>query len=384
VSLVHKVKDLVDKNETGLTGKASHWERVELGRVARVLNGFPFESRYFDNESGEPVIRIRDVLPGRARTLYKGPAQAAPWVKDGDLVIGMDGNFNCRLWLGGTALLNQRVCAVLPAAEFYSNRFLSYVLPSYLKLINDHTSAVTVKHLSSLDLEKVPLPLPPRQEQDRLASKIDELFSRIDEGERALKRAQKLVERYRQSVLKAAVTGELTREWREKHKGQLESGEALLARILKARREAWERAELEKMKAKGRKPPNENWRLKYQSPPKPAFGFQNQPPACWAELSLEQVTRADRPIAYGVLQPGEDREDGVPLVRVCDIADGLVNIDGLKRINSTIANAYPRTQLHGGEVLLTLVGSVGRTAVVPASLKYANVARAVGVLEPVS
>ena len=75
---------------------------------------------------------------------------------------------------------------------------------------------------------------------------------------------QKLVERYRQSVLKAAVTGELTRDWREKNKGKLESGEALLARILKARREAWEKAELDKMKAKGITPANDKWKQKYR------------------------------------------------------------------------------------------------------------------------
>ena len=63
------------------------------------------------------------------------------------------------------------------------------------------------------------IPLAPPREQQRIASRIEELFSDIEAGERALERVQKLVERYRQSVLKAAVTGELTREWREKHKG---------------------------------------------------------------------------------------------------------------------------------------------------------------------
>ena len=65
----------------------------------------------------------------------------------------------------------------------------------------------------------------PAPEQRRIVSRIDELFSRIEEGERALERVQKLIGCYRQSVLKAAVTGELTREWREQRKGQLESGE---------------------------------------------------------------------------------------------------------------------------------------------------------------
>lgn len=60
-------------------------------------------------------------------------------------------------------------------------------------------------------LRESAIPLPPASEQQRIVSRIEELFSEIDEGERALERVGRLVERYRQSVLKAAVTGELTR-----------------------------------------------------------------------------------------------------------------------------------------------------------------------------
>ena len=129
-----------------------------------------------------------------------------------------------------------------------------------------------------------------RPSRHRIVSKIDELFSRIEEGERALERVQKLVERYRQSVLKAAVTGELTRDWREKNKGQLESGEALLARILKARREAWEKAELEKMKAKGITPANDKWKQKYEEPSPPDTTGLPELPDGWAWSSLDQLT----------------------------------------------------------------------------------------------
>jgi type I restriction enzyme S subunit len=80
------------------------------------------------------------------------------------------------------------------------------------------------------------------------------------------------------------------------------------------------------------------------------------------------------------LQPGDDLSEGVLFVRVGDINDGRIDHTGLKVIAPAIAEAYPRTKLVGGEVLITLVGAIGRTAVVPASLAGANVARAVGVL----
>lgn len=225
-----------------------------------------------------------------------------------------------------------------------------------------------------------PISVPGTSTQRKVASKIDELFSRIEEGERALERAQKLVERYRQCVLKAAVTGELTREWREQRKDKPESSEALLQRILKVRREVWEKAEMDKMKAKGQKPANDNWKQKYQEPSAPKIGLEESLPETWVQLSVEQATRGDRPIAYGVLQPGKDVPDGVPLVRVCDVADGAVDVTNLKSIAPEIASQFPRTQLRGGEVLLTLVGTIGRTAIVPPELAESNVARAVGVL----
>ena len=97
-------------------------------------------------------------------------------------------------------------------------------------------------HIKRGAFESHPLLLPLTAEQARIVSKIDELFSRIDEGERALERVE--AGRAVSAVLKAAVTGELTRKWREEHAGELESGEALLTRTLEARRQAWEQSEL--------------------------------------------------------------------------------------------------------------------------------------------
>lgn len=146
--------------------------------------------------------------------------------------------------------------------------------------------------VSSIDTDRLAaydVSIAPAAEQKRIVSKIDELFSRIDDGERALERASILVERYRQSVLKAAVTGELTREWREKNKDTLESGEVLLARILKDRREAWEEAELEKMTTKGVMPTNDRWKHKYKDPSQPDIAGLPELPRGWAWASFEQA-----------------------------------------------------------------------------------------------
>jgi len=96
-------------------------------------------------------------------------------------------------------------------------------------------------------------------------------------------------------------------------------------------------------------------------------------------VELGDLSPAGRRAAYGVLQPGPHVAEGVPLVRVGDITGNAIAGD-LKRIAPKIAEQYPRTRLRGGEVLITRVGTIGRTAVVPAQLQHANVARAVCVL----
>lgn len=207
------------------------------------------------------------------------------------------------------------------STEFHVLRAQQGIAPDYVRHFVSRSAfrkdaernmrgAVGQKRVPPEYLRGAQIPIAPTAEQERIVSKIDELFSRIDDGERALERVSMLVERYRQSVLKAAVTGELTRAWRaaqgrasaaegrkpeaaEKNKDTLESGEALLARILTARREAWEKAELEKMKAKGITPANDKWKQKYQEPSPPDTSGLPELPAGWDWATVGQLCFVD-------------------------------------------------------------------------------------------
>jgi type I restriction enzyme S subunit len=80
------------------------------------------------------------------------------------------------------------------------------------------------------------LPLPPLPEQQRIVSKIEELFTKLDAGVDALKKAKEQIKRYRQAVLKYAFEGKLTEEWREANMDKLESASVLLERIKEERK----------------------------------------------------------------------------------------------------------------------------------------------------
>lgn len=101
-------------------------------------------------------------------------------------------------------------------------------------------------------------------------------------------------------------------------------------------------------------------------------------PTKWSVMSLESVVQDRSGLCYGVVQPGDHRADGVPLIRVTDIIeDSSVKLDGLKRIAPEVDAQYSRSRLQGGELLVSLVGTIGRCAIAPKEARGMNIARAV-------
>ncbi len=150
------------------------WPLAKLGSHVDILSGFAFKSENF-NDSGEglPLVRIRDVVPGVSETYYSGEYSSEFLLSDGDLLIGMDGDFNRARWSGGQALLNQRVCKVTAKDDSLDQGYLYHFLPKALEKIHAETPAVTVKHLSVKGIRAIEIPLPPLHEQKRIAAILD-------------------------------------------------------------------------------------------------------------------------------------------------------------------------------------------------------------------
>ena len=293
-----------------------------------------------------------------------------------------------RVWVVGQAGSDPQIASTewisLPRVVGMTPRFAMHALqtPKVRRHLTSSVSGVggSLMRVRMDALWRTRIPLAPISEQHRIVAKIESLFAKLVEGVAALKRAEANLERYRASVLKAAVEGRLTDRWRREHPPE-ETGEELLRRILTERRKRWEEEQLAKFAAKGRKPPK-NWRAKYKEPVTPDTSGLPGLPGGWCWATVDQVTTGNRTSAYGVLKPGPAVPGGIPLVRVGNIQNGVVS-GSLKRIAHEVAGRYGRTRLRGGELLITLVGAIGRTAVVPRDLSGANTARAVGVV-PVS
>lgn len=102
-------------------------------------------------------------------------------------------------------------------------------------------------------------------------------------------------------------------------------------------------------------------------------------PAGWSYESLGDLVE-ERGVSYGIVQPGTETTEGVPIIRVNNIRNGRIDTADVLKVESAIEAKFRRSRLCGGEVLLSLVGTLGEVAIVPDNLRGWNVARAVGVI----
>jgi type I restriction enzyme S subunit len=147
---------------------------TELGEVVEITSGYAFKSTLFNTDRiGLPIIRVRDVNSGFSGTYYSGEYAEDFVIRNGDLLVSMDGDFQAVTWRHGTALLNQRVCRLQADETVLDQAYLLHILPMKLLEIHRRTSFATVKHLSVRSIETIEIPIPPLPEQKRIAAILD-------------------------------------------------------------------------------------------------------------------------------------------------------------------------------------------------------------------
>ncbi len=154
--------------------------RYILKDLVDFKNGYAFKSKFFSNSDGIPLIRIRDIKNSTTKTYYLGEYDDNFIVKNGDFLIGMDGNFEIAQWKGKDSLLNQRVCTFKIKDNNLNEKYLYYFLKIKLKQIEDVTGYTTVKHLSITTLKNIVIETPDLLEQEKIVERLDKVFENID------------------------------------------------------------------------------------------------------------------------------------------------------------------------------------------------------------
>jgi len=166
---------LMVESEFGLVPEG--WEVKNLFDIADVTYGFPFKSKLFTAEPvGKAVIRIRDLKTNGTKTYTTQETLQKYIVKDGDLLVGMDGDFHMCKWAGGEACLNQRVVRFRP----------KHTLPAYclflalekpIRYFDLTIVGTTVAHLSDKNLKSIQFVIPPPHTLCFVQDIFDALFN---------------------------------------------------------------------------------------------------------------------------------------------------------------------------------------------------------------
>lgn len=267
-------------------------------------------------------------------------------------------------------------------------RWLVYAInsPEFRAQVAALQSGSTRKRISRGNLATLNIPVPPLPEQQRSVAKVEELLTELDAGVESLKKARAQLKRYRQAVFKAAVTGEITREWREIHKGELEPAADLLTRILRERRAKWEEEQLAKMQAAGKTPKNDDWKKKYQDPVAANISDLQELPRSWLWTRAEQVcdfiTRGTTPAAHKLFSESGE----IPFIKVYNLThvgalDFSVNPTFISE--STHADELARSRVFPGDVLMNIVGPpLGKVSIVPTTYEEWNINQAIAIFRP--
>ena len=360
------------------------WERVLLGDISSDIS-YGFTASSTEKPVGPRMLRITDIQDNAVNW------KTVPYCKiddkevdkyllsANDIVFARTGATVGKSFLIPNNVSNSVYASYLIRVRLQEGidpKYISYFFLSgdYWNQIRENQAGIGQPNVNGSKLKKLEVPLAPPEQQKRIVAKIEELFSHIDAGIEALKKAKQLLKQYRQSVLKAAVTGELTKEWREENKAKLEPASQLLERILKERRQKWEEQQLKQFKAKGKMPKGDKWKDKYKAPEIIVPEYLPNIPEGWCWLNVECLaTFSESALSSGPfgsnLGTKDYVEEGVPVLRGQNIQKGRIVLDNFVFVSEEKAESIKRSIAKPGDVVIIAVGSSGRPAVIPEQLK---------------
>lgn len=180
------------------------WERVNVFDLADVGFGFAFKSQQFAEAGPFPVVRIRDIPNGATQTFTDEEAGDRYLIRDGDILIGMDGDFHMCRWASGTAYLNQRVARIRTAGPL-SQYHLSLALEQPIRDFNDSIIGTTVAHLGKRHLQEIEIVVPTDNVLEAATVTLQPMF----DLEIALRKQNRVLSETRDLLLPRLISGEL-------------------------------------------------------------------------------------------------------------------------------------------------------------------------------
>lgn len=353
-------------------------ELMKLGDVTDVLAGVGFPKEMQGRQDGAiPVFKVGDIsaawLQGKnfltesrnylsqeeAKSLGRlVPAGATVFAKIGEAL-----RLNRRVMLGCAALVDNNVMGLVPDDAKVSPKYLYYFMQTVD--LGDLSRSTTVPSIRKSDVLDIPINVPGLAEQDEIVAELEMQFSRLDEAVANLQRVKANLKRYKASVLKAAVEGRLVEteaSIAQREDRNYETGEQLLQRILKERREKW------------------TGRGKYKPPVHPSTDWHEVLPEGWTVATADQLTYL---ITSGSRGWGDFYSNtGILFIRAQDIKTDALNLHDAARVDVSVDAEGTRSSVSPGDILVTITGAnVTKSALVPELEELAFVSQHVALMK---
>ncbi len=281
------------------------WVDAHLQDVLHVIRGVTYRKQESSKSAGQglvPILRANNIQEtlGFDDLVFVPVSYVSTeqMLRPNDIVVAASSG--SRAIVGKAAQLRHdwdgafgAFCFALRPINGIEPRYLGWFLHTqeYRNRVSNASAGTNINNLRAEHIEGSPFRFPPAAEQRRIADALDELLSDLDAGVAALERAQAKLTLYRASVLKAAVEGSLTAEWR-KQNPTTEPASELLKRILVERRRKWEEEQLRKFKGASKEPPK-GWKTKYKEPKEPDTSKLPGLPEGWCWANVEMLLRED-------------------------------------------------------------------------------------------
>jgi type I restriction enzyme S subunit len=340
-----------------------------VGKVGVFVDGDWVESKDQDPNGDVRLIQLADIGDGEyknksARFLsYKKALElGCTFLDKGDVLIARmpDPLGRACIFPGDQkkAVTAVDVAIVRPANDEFNNRWLMHFVnaPAFRAAVSSMQSGSTRKRISRRNLARIVLPVPPRKKQDQIVDEVEKQFSRLDEAVTSLKRAKVSLKHYKAAVLKAAVEGKLTEQWR-KENPDVEPAEKLLGRIVTECGN-----------------PTKNSRSTN-------IGINNllKLPKTWTWTQLQNVFDV---ITDGDHQPPPQTEKGVPFLVIGNVRTGKLDFSNTRFVSREYFEGIDANRVPGmGDILFTVVGSYGIPVLIDTDQNFC-VQRHIAILKP--
>lgn len=310
------------------------------------------ESQFYNNQgNGLPFFQGKSEFRERYPEIKKWCSQPTKIAKAGDIILSV------RAPVGPTNITPAESCigrglAAIRGLPSINQLYLFYHFRHIESWLSEQGTGSTFSAISGQFVRQTTFNVAPNAEQTRIVTKLEELLSDLDAGVTELKAAQKKLTQYRQSLLKAAVEGRLTAQWRadRARRGEpTETGAQLLQRILQERRIRWETQQRAKFIAQGKTPP-QGWQSKYSEPVKPDTTDLPELPEGWVWASLDMLGEIASGVAKGTKHKAEVAVREISYLRVANVQRGFLDLSEVKTIFATEKDISELT-LKSGDIL---------------------------------